>query len=544
MSAQSFGWPASLVATLRHSTLPWFPAANDDAAEATPLSAAGRIGERDALSILGQFAGYLAFARFAGVSTGAFNPTEWGIEQKRGRDTRLVRLLSPPSRPDEEGLAVTLLETLASRLSAPPLESLRQSWTKPESVYAEIHRMLRTGAADRSWFSRAAFGRIEAPGADCLDRLAATPAVVVCDDPAATATLLRFASWRKEAGPRIVVLDGARGSPLQPMSAIGALVPQRAAHESESIAAETAIATLRESHTIIAVASWDAFDPASKRVVRLLLDSGEALSWLVPSAVAGVATVSGEVLAASPARQFIVASRTRDLAALGERLALLGPVDAGAAVEALAGDDAYSAFLDDGALPPEISSTAAFARLAEPARSYLAAVALLGPGPQVTGAEELLKKIGASRQLEELVRDDICSIDRGRLRFANEKIRRRLVSLLPEGSRAPLSRIAAEIAIADPLRHAALLITAGAPEHTGLAGVSLDEVGAERVVEALGEFEPEALGRCPGACALVAEALTRSGRYRDARRYADAASPPDGAIARARIDRRLGDYGA
>ena len=546
VSVESFDWPASLVATVRHPTLPWFPAVDDDPADATPLSSVSRIGERDALSILGQFAGYLAFARFAGIGTSVFDPAEWGVVQKRGHDTRLVRLTSHPSRSTDEILAITLLDSLASRLSAPPLDALRQSWAKPESIYAEIHRRLRATAADRSWFSRAAVGTIEAPGADCLDRLGATPSVVVCDDPAATSTLLRFASLRKGAGPRVVVLDGSRGSPLQPMSAIGALVPLRAAHESDSAAAETAIATLRETQTIIAVAEWEAFDPASKRVVRLLLDSGEAFSWLVPSVLAGAATLSTEPLAGVSSRYFIVASRTRDLASLGERVSAFAPAEAGAAFDALAGDDeAYAAFLDDGTLPPEVSSAATFARLTEPARSYLAAVALLGPAPPVATAEALLERIGASRDIDALVRDDICSIDRGCLRFASEKVRRRLVSFLPEGSRAPLSRIAAEeIASANPLRSAALLIGADAPEEATLEGVSLDDGGAERLVDALGEIEPATLARCKGACALTAQALIRAGRYRDAQRFAEAAAPPEGTIALAGIERRLGDYGA
>ncbi len=543
VSAELFGWPPSLIATARHSTLPWHPAGDEDAVDAAPLTTINRVGERDSLSLVGQLAGYLAFARFAGIPTSAFDSGDWGIVQKRGRDVRLVRLASP-SRSSSEVLAITLLESLATRLGAPPLESLRQSWAKPEAIYVEIRMRLRATAADRSWFSRAAVGSIEAPGADCLDRLAARPSVVVCDDPSASSTLLKFSSLRKDAEPRLVVLDGSRGSPLQPMSAIGALVPLRAAHESESVAAEAAIATLREHHAIIVVASWDAFDPASKRVVRLLLDSGEALSWLIPSALCDAASLSDEPLAAASARRFIVASRTRDLAALTERLASLAPAEACDALDALAGDDeAYGAFLDEGVLP-EVSGSTAFSRLAEPARSYLAALALLGSAPPIASAEALLERIGASPEIEALVRDDICTIDRGRLRFASEKVRRRLVTLLPEGSRAPLSRIAAEISTGDPLRHAALLVEAEAPDAANLEGFSLDDGGAERVVDELGEFEPAKLARCPGACALLAEALIRAGRYRDARRFANAAAPPAGLIARARIERRLGDYGA
>jgi DNA-binding NtrC family response regulator len=540
----NFDWPASLVATTRHAALPWYPCLDEERDGAVPLSSIGKLGERDALSLTGQLAGFLAFARFAGIGIAAFDPSEWSVVQRRGRDVRLLRVASKALHANDDTLPIAMLDAMAARLGAPSLETLRQSWARPEAVYVEIHRRLRSTSADHGWFTCAASGSVESPGALHLDRLASSPAVVACDEPGAVATLLRYAALRGTSGPAVVVLDGALGSPLQPMSALGGLLPGRAAHGSESAAAEAAIALLREAHTVIAVTSWDAFDPASKRVVRLLLDSGEPIAWLIPEALAESAASSIEPLVAARTASFIVAARTRDFAALGDRASLLGDGLAAAAIESLIADDrAYAAFLDDGVVP-ELSGAPATGRLTEPARSYLAAIALLGSAPSVASVEALLGRVGASLPVDSLVRDGVCSVAGGRLLFESEETRRRLVALLPDGSRASLSRIAAEAVDDDPLRRATLLIAAGAPEEAGLAGVPLTGHEPADVIGALGEFDAELLSRAPGACALLAGALINSGRYRDARPYAAAAASPEGTLALARIERRLGDYEA
>ena len=93
-----FGWDRALVATLRHSTLPWFdgfaPAISLDA---TPIAGAGELGARDRLSLVAQFAAHEALLQFAGFSDADYDPAEWAIVRKRGNDCRLVRA----SRPEE-----------------------------------------------------------------------------------------------------------------------------------------------------------------------------------------------------------------------------------------------------------------------------------------------------------------------------------------------------------------------------------------------------------------------------------------------------------
>ncbi|MGZ5434033.1 MAG: hypothetical protein ACXWH7_14005, partial [Thermoanaerobaculia bacterium] len=53
--ARSFGWDHAVVATLRHSTLPW-----NEPLTATPLVEVHQLGARDRLSLLGQLAAHEA----------------------------------------------------------------------------------------------------------------------------------------------------------------------------------------------------------------------------------------------------------------------------------------------------------------------------------------------------------------------------------------------------------------------------------------------------------------------------------------------------
>src|SRR6185436_14735652 len=58
-----FAWECALVATLRHSTLPW-----DESLATTPLAEARSLGTRDRLSLLAQFAAHQALLQFAGIA--------------------------------------------------------------------------------------------------------------------------------------------------------------------------------------------------------------------------------------------------------------------------------------------------------------------------------------------------------------------------------------------------------------------------------------------------------------------------------------------
>src|ERR1700753_3004351 len=98
VSLALFEWDRSVIATLRHATLPWFDV---DAAllrgnltmDAVSLSALrDGIGSRDRLSLLAQFAAHHALLQFAGIADGELDPGEWVVIQRRGIDCRLVRV--------------------------------------------------------------------------------------------------------------------------------------------------------------------------------------------------------------------------------------------------------------------------------------------------------------------------------------------------------------------------------------------------------------------------------------------------------------------
>jgi len=88
-----FGWDPGRRATLEHSTLPWFGATEPEISfDARGLDQAGRLGSRDRLSLLGQFAAHQAFLQFAGIADAEFDVTEWAVVRKRGNDCRLIRI--------------------------------------------------------------------------------------------------------------------------------------------------------------------------------------------------------------------------------------------------------------------------------------------------------------------------------------------------------------------------------------------------------------------------------------------------------------------
>ena len=133
----NFGWDRAIVSVLRHSTLPWH-----EHVDATPLTALKDLGTRDRLSLLGQFAAHVAFLQFAGVSDGEFDPAEWAAVRKRGSDCRLVRI-SARGRAQESPPVLTSIQLFAAAIIAPPLDVLRQSWGRAETVYHEIESRLR-----------------------------------------------------------------------------------------------------------------------------------------------------------------------------------------------------------------------------------------------------------------------------------------------------------------------------------------------------------------------------------------------------------------
>src|SRR5258706_14725250 len=218
VSLRRFGWERAALAVLRHSTLPWLDGfAPELTLDAVPLSALENLGGRDKLSLVAQFAAHQAFLQFAGIADGECDPLEWAVVQKRGCDVRLVRIAARPTEGDAPP-SLTVIQQFAEAVKAPPLDVLKQSWARAESVYCEAEARLRRGAvADLRWTRRSAAGELASPGTEMLRAvLAARGGRFSLRDPSCVDAIRNAAMLGAE---RVLVL-GQNASPLQRHSAI------------------------------------------------------------------------------------------------------------------------------------------------------------------------------------------------------------------------------------------------------------------------------------------------------------------------------------
>src|SRR5215213_2621486 len=131
VSPNAFGWDRALLATLRHSSLPF-----DEPVTATPLGAIRELGTRDRLSLVAQFAAHQALLHFAGVADGELDPAEWAVVQKRGSDVRLIRVAARACDPSIAPPVVALAHDFAERVGA-QLGILGEPWARADAIYAE-----------------------------------------------------------------------------------------------------------------------------------------------------------------------------------------------------------------------------------------------------------------------------------------------------------------------------------------------------------------------------------------------------------------------
>jgi len=396
VSPRAFAWDRALLATLRHSTLP-FGAELD----LEPLNE-WNLGARERLSLVAQFAAHQAFLQFASIADGEFSADEWRVVRKRGCDCRLVRVAARHPDPATAPPMLTLIHQFADAIDAPPLDVLRQSWGRAESVYAEAHRKLRDDvASDLRWTQSAAAGSILAPGPEALETLWSTRGGrYECSDTTAIRAM----------GDAIVI---GGGSPLRRYSALEALTPLIGDLEqlSESDVAERVIARFDERHLIFILE--EAFDAASKQVVQMI-SNVDGATWIMPG---------GTPLPA--ARHFVITQHLATLRALESR--------SWPWIESLVTSPAYEALLDRGTLPPDDIT------LSEPSRSYLGALSLLGQRIPCDVAKTFLGEFLFTGSLEELLIDGVTSIENDCF-----VLTRNLSHLVPEASRAALCRVAAE----------------------------------------------------------------------------------------------------
>jgi len=395
----SFGWDRALIATLRHSTLPWL----DDGArtitfEATAVADVGELGARDRLSLVAQFAAHQALLHVAGFGDSEHDPAEWAVVRKRGHDCRLVRVAARGTS-DEAPPPLTVIQQFAEALGCPPLDSLRQSWGRAESVYLEVDARLRgDAAADLRWMRRAAWGEITSPGPEALSELLLGSTRRF--RAAGALNAIRVAA--SLGGERIFEL-GAEASPLQRYSAIRCIEslagPLDGQGESEIV--ERVVDAASRQRLIFSTTHHDRFDSSSARVAEMLA-AADAGVWISPDA--------GDV-DLPPSRFFVVAP------SLAARRDLDGQIKDGPWLEAFVESIAFTRFLEDGTLASD-ERVPALLSLREPLRSYVAAIALLGTRAALPVAAAFFRQLMFGDEVENLVVDGITSIDDGALVFS------------------------------------------------------------------------------------------------------------------------------
>ncbi|HEX8410462.1 MAG TPA: sigma 54-interacting transcriptional regulator [Thermoanaerobaculia bacterium] len=486
--AESFGWDRALLATLRHSSLPW-----DEPLAATPLTALRTLGARDRLSLLGQLAAHQALLQFAGLADGELDPAEWCVVQKRGSDVRLVRVAARACDPSLAPPVVTIAQQFAELIGA-ELEILAQSWARADAIYAEVFaRLGRDVAADLRWLRRAACGTIASPGPDALRTF--EPGRYGASDDCADA-VVRFAQL--DGSFRALVLRGA--SPLERYSALGALVSDRAMEPAA--AAERILSATSDARHVFVVADPHAFDEGSRRVVELLSRGGHG-TWLIP----------GETNALPATRAFIVAPR------IASRTALDVPFDT------FVDSPEFAAYLAHGDVPRASTPLPA---LVEPTRSFLSALALLGTRIPCELATRFLADFLFHGTLSDLVVGGVTALDDDAIVFASDSVREQAARLVPAASRPAICRVAATHA--NGVTAAMLWLDAGQPAR------------AAEVLEAT-EWTLDEIRRVPRSvltpplASRYAHALIDAGRYREARDVA-----PFDELVLARAERRMGDY--
>ncbi|HVR39189.1 MAG TPA: sigma 54-interacting transcriptional regulator [Thermoanaerobaculia bacterium] len=483
------------MATLRHSSLPW-----NDSIAASPLTQS--TGGRDRLSLVAQFAAHQALLQFAGIADGDVDPAEWVVVRKRGVDCRLVRIAARACDPDSAPPVLTLAQQFAELVGA-DLDVLAQSWARAELVYAEAFARLRGDiAADLTWTKRAAYGEIAAPGPEAL-RALAIGTYGYGDD----ACINTIASFHEHA----VVLRGE--SPLKRYSALAALGNFDA---GETEVAERIIAMRR----IFIVANVDAFDEASRRVVELLM-AMENATWVVP----------GSANALPDTRWFVLSPRIAARRALDEQITTAA--DQRAWVERFVMSDAFAAFVADGDLPPADASLPA---LAEPARSYVGALALLGTRIPRDLAERFLAGFLFRQPLEDLAVTGVTSVEGNEYVFESDPIREHAARSIPIASRPSICRVAASLTTG--IRAAQLWIDAGEINRATEELENFVWSRAEEIVEVLHRMPRAVLS--PPLARRYADALIDCGRYRDARDVL--LTDEDREFVLARAERRTGDY--
>ncbi len=501
VSLQHFAWPRATLATLRHSTLPW-----SAAGAATALGDLRNLGSRDRLSLTGQFAAHIAVLQFAGVADSEFDTSEWAVVRKRGVDCRLVRVAARES--DATPSPLESMQQFADAVDAPPLDVLEQSWTRAESVYAEVRRRLRDdAAADLHWLQQSSFGEILPPGPEALALMWATGGPHIVDDAAA------FRAYAQLDTSAQLVVIGTE-FPIQryaALASVDASLPGSPLSPAE-VADQLVERLASPRHVVIVHGN---LDDDSRRVVDIIRGTRE--------------------LAATPQtrRWIVLSTRIAAQRALEDRLVALS--EARRWVADFVPSARYDAYLHHGTLPV---GDVGFAATPEPRRSYIGVLAFLGTRIPRTLARDFLRQFLFEQPLEDLVIDGVTSLDDEAFLFASDAVRDFCAGHIPETSRSALCRAAATVA--DPVRAGLLLIDCGDFQR-GIDWLeSVQWASANEAVRTLEVIPRTVLS--PHLARTLAAALTDCGRYTDARELASRLDDDDRELLLAKCDRRRGEY--
>ncbi|HUO85548.1 MAG TPA: sigma-54 factor interaction domain-containing protein, partial [Thermoanaerobaculia bacterium] len=541
-----FGWDAATLAATRHATLPWFDVFAPEIDLAAVSLAGRRWAPRDALSLIGQYAAHLAFLRFLGIDSGRFDAAEWVVATQRGCDSRLIRIRAA-SPAGEESPSLEALEAMAAEISAPELASLHDTWGKPEQPDRDVlARLSEDAAADLSWLRAAASGEHVSPGIDHLRTFGPGSILVMPDgDASALDAICRFAAIN---GSLLLVLGGQEASPLRPLSALAGLEPVVGSigKKSDGEIVERIVRVAERRPSILAVTAPERFDSRSRGIVRMLVSTLATAAWLVPEEFRDLIPERREVSEPLPSRVWVVAPTLSSFRRLEEELARLPPGDRSAWIDQFIRQPAYERFLRQEEVP-RIVSHAGLEGVREPARSYLAALALLGAEVDAELAAILLGRLGGPSSIEGLMVPGILEGRAGLLHFVSEGIASALGAELPSESQSAILRMAGEIenGRGETVRAARFLARGGDLEAAAaIISLAIAE-GADPDALAAEENLPlDLVEAVPRLAFSRGRMLIRKGRYRQARRLGAALGSPERNLVLALAERRLGNYGA
>jgi DNA-binding NtrC family response regulator len=539
-----------VLATLRHTSLPWSDRIEEVVLDAEPLVEVAELGPRDRLSLLAQFAAHAAFLQFAGVVDGELDPAAWLVVRKRGTDCRLIRRAAAACDVADSPPALSLVQQFADAIGgnvSATMDSLKRSWGRAESVYDEIHaRLAGDAAADLRWMRAAATGRVAAPSAAQLRSLSPGTRLLYDDDDA-IATLQNVAGL--DATLQVIVL-GSSGFALHRYAAFAELdtVPGIGGAALERLSASELAELVRQAsltrHLLFATRP-DSLHERDGVLLRELFALPD-ISWLLHGSARTLVDATRELPHAGESQLFLIAPSLALARELEQRSAGLPPRERRAWYASFTASTAFDRWLRQRQLP-SIAAPLALP-LPEPQRSYVATLALIAERIDRAHAVTFLERLRFTDSLESLAIEHIVNITSESVSFGSENIRAQIAAAIPLASRPELLRTAASAAATHgaTILAARLLRDAGddleAVRLLGEQPATVEELAADALIELLAPLSRIALARAPRIAAILGNALIASCRYRDARELAPLLSAHDAELLLARCERREGDY--